>query len=220
MSPSRVGTPPSRAGRDTSRTRALSARAGTSIGGASTSRSRTGSRRVGSGQRLPRSFTTRFTRTAPCSLPGTGPHRCRILARRRARRSPPACSASHSAFLTRPSACAARHPAHRGGAQLSAGGCQPTRAQRPRATITRGWFRWSAMTVARPIAVSPSTRVASALHVKWSLQRCVRGWKSGTVYPVNGSSATMAAALCSLHAEHAWQTFSNEVAPPFERGTM
>lgn len=105
-------------------------------------------------------------------------------------------------------------------AHVPAGGCQPTRDHRARAATMSGWFMRSAMTVARPTGVAPSTRVVSAPQAKWSLQRCTRGLKRATVSPVSGSSASVALALNSLQELHARQTFSKDVAPLFEIGRI
>ncbi|WP_233562659.1 hypothetical protein, partial [Sorangium cellulosum] len=52
------------------------------------------------------------------------------------------------------------------GSQRYAGGCQPTSAQRRRAATIVARFIRSAMTVALPDGVTPSTLIASTLHVK------------------------------------------------------
>ena len=110
-------------------------------------------------------------------------------------------------------------PAHDYLDGLPAGGCQPASAQRPRAVMIAGRFMRSATTVALPTADTPSTRVPSALHAKCSAHVSVRGLKSVVGSPVSGSSACVASLLNSLHGRHARHTFSNDVLPPFERGS-
>jgi hypothetical protein len=55
-------------------------------------------------------------------------------------------------------------PSHHAVRPQSGGGCQPAVTQFRRTVTATRWFRWSATTVARPVAVRPTTIVPSALH--------------------------------------------------------
>ena len=84
---------------------------------------------------------------------------------------------------------------------ISRGGCHPARTQcMPTTRASGSSARWSRATVARPIAVRPSTRIAVDGQRKCSAQRWVRGWNRGTSIPVSGSQADVRSDLNRLHS--------------------
>ena len=90
--------------------------------------------------------------------------------------------------------------------------------QRLRATMITELFMRRRTTVARPIAVIPSTLAPSGLQAKRSDHLCVRGLNRDAISPVKGSIASVEPPLNSLHERQAKQTFPKVVSPPLETG--
>jgi hypothetical protein len=100
------------------------------------------------------------------------------------------------------------------------GGCQPAPTH-SRLTITAmALFSRSAMTVARPHAVRPMTRVPSSLQAKCCSHFCRRGLNSLTRFPVSGSNARVCVPLKPLYILQARQRLSSSSVPPTACGII
>lgn len=101
-----------------------------------------------------------------------------------------------------------------------AGGCLPMANNTRRMFTTPGLFICKALTVARPVGVTPTIRVKSSFHRKWSCHLCFLGLYSGTRVPSTGSGASVLVYLCPLHPGQARAKLSKAVSPPRLTGMM
>jgi hypothetical protein len=89
------------------------------------------------------------------------------------------------------SLCHGRATDHDPHSSSAAGGCPPVANNTRRRFTTPGLFICKAPTVARPVGVTPTIRVKSSFHLKWSCHLWLLGLYSGTRAPVTESGATI-----------------------------
>lgn len=109
------------------------------------------------------------------------------------------------------------HPPQAAGQLAHDHGHRP-RERSPRRILTVSVrFMDSAVTVPRPIAVSPTISPDTSAR-KWSPHSWSLGWKSCVVSPVAGSTAMIREPFRREHETHASARFSSVVTPPAARG--
>lgn len=86
-------------------------------------------------------------------------------------------------------------------------------------------LRPSARTVARPTGVKPRISIPSGLNApirteKWIAHSSFRGWKSGAIWPVSGSTPARLGPFFRLHCQQASARLSSCVDPPCCLATM
>jgi hypothetical protein len=97
------------------------------------------------------------------------------------------------------------------------GGCLPRCASSSRIVKASGRFMCSAMTVARPVGVIPTTRTPSQRKCNSHASR--RGSNNMASSPVCGSTVTKRAPFRSEHETQASARFSEVDCPPATTGT-
>ena len=111
----------------------------------------------------------------------------------------------------------ASQPAQQSPYRCVCGGCLPRCASSPRITKASGRFMCSAMTVARPVDVIPTTRTPSQRKCTRHTSR--RGSNNTASSPVCGSTQTKRALFLSEHETQASARFSEVDCPPATTGT-